>query len=442
MPLKDINDLRRERTAAAQAMTTTADALSALENAADAPDDAALATATEAFAAAEAAFQKLDAQVKRQETVDAAQAAGAVSEGGGDVDASTTTTVPAVAVSEADRGMGAGMIVGALAVSRGNRDAAVAYLDKAGQSAIGAALSGATSGAGGVIIPRPMASEIIDLLRPKVTVRASGARSIPMPAGELRHARLMGSATASYAAENAPIVESEPTFGNTDMKFKKLTSLVPVGNSLMSHAATDVGRIVRDDMVRVMALKEDVAFLRFDGTNFRPTGLRYWAAAGQWITDGVAKTFAAADVALRAAVNRVEDRDVGMVKPGWIMRAGVKNWLASLRDANGNIAYPSIDASGELLGYPIKTTSQIPTNLGIGGDESEVYFADFDEVVIGDAQLIRVDVSTEAAFVDTAGDTVSAYQNDLTLMRAIAEHDLAPMHDVAISGFNAIGWGL
>lgn len=442
MPPKDINDLRRERTAAAQAMTTTADALSALENEAEGADEAAHASAMQSFSTAEATFKRLDAQVKRQEQVDAANAAGAAPEPAAGDGSPAAQSVPAVAVSDADRGMGAGMIVGALAVSKGNREAAVAYLDKEGQSAIGAALSGATSGAGGVTIPRPLASEIIGLLRPRVTVRASGARSVPMPAGELRYARLQGSATASYSGENAAIVESEQTFGNTDMKFKKLTSLVPVGNSLMSHSAMEVGRIVRDDMTRVMALKEDLAFLRFDGTNLRPTGLRYWAAAGQWAANGVAASLAAAEAAARGAVNRVEDRNVGMVMPGWIMRAGVKNWLASLRDPNGNFAFPSIDASGELLGYPIKVTSQIPTNLGAGGDESEVYFADFSEIVIGDAQVIRVDVSTEAAFTDVNGDTVSAYQNDLTLMRAIAEHDLAPMHDVAISGFNTVGWGL
>ena len=52
---------------------------------------------------------------------------------------------------------------------------------------------------------------------------------------------------------------------------------------------------------------------------------------------------------------------------------------------------------------------------------------------------IIVDVSSEAAYVD-AGVTYSAFQRDLTLMRAISEHDFAPKHDVAIAGCNGISW--
>jgi len=146
---------------------------------------------------------------------------------------------------------------------------------------------------------------------------------------------------------------------------------------------------------------------------------------------------------VRRCVSQVEDANVPMSKPGWIMRASAKNWMAALRNPDtGFKVFPSIDNDGTLMGYPIHVTSQIPDNLGVGGDETEITFADFDEIVIGDSQVITIDVSREAAFVDVNGDTISAFQRDLTLMRAIAEHDMAPMHDEAIAGFNAVGWSL
>lgn len=119
-----------------------------------------------------------------------------------------------------------------------------------------------------------------------------------------------------------------------------------------------------------------------------------------------------------------------------------KNWLANLRDAAGHKVFPSIELSGELLGYSIKTTSQLPNNLGVGGNETEIVFADWNEIVIGESQKITIASSTEAAFVNASGDTISAFQNDLTLMRAVAEHDIAPLHDEAIAGFNGAGWSL
>ncbi len=71
--------------------------------------------------------------------------------------------------------------------------------------------------------------------------------------------------------------------------------------------------------------------------------------------------------------------------------------------------------------YPIHRTTQIPGNLGAGGDETEIYFADFWEIVIGDSMKIEIDANGGAAYVDADGETVSAYQRDLTLMRAISD---------------------
>ncbi|WP_323789975.1 phage major capsid protein [Thalassovita sp.] len=434
---KDINDLRRERQAAADRMQTAVSALEGLEEAnADEGADEYVAAQND-FDDAEAAYKRADAAVKRREQSEAALSAAA---SGGDE--SNQQAAPAAAKSEADLGVGAGLIVHAMAAGRGDVDKAVARLDKDGHSGLSAALSGASDGAGGVIIPRAQSSELIQMLRARAVVRKAGARTSPMPAGELRTARQSGSATASYEGENAPIVESEPSFDAVQKDFKKLTSLVPVGNSLLRHAGAFVGQTVRDDMLGVMRLKEDISFVRADGTGNLPKGLRYWCLAPNW-TAGIVATAAAAEAAVRRCVSQVEDANVPMSKPGWIMRASAKNWMAALRNPDtGFKVFPSIDNDGTLMGYPIHVTSQIPDNLGVGGDETEITFADFDEIVIGDSQVITIDVSREAAFVDVNGDTISAFQRDLTLMRAIAEHDMAPMHDEAIAGFNAVGWSL
>ncbi|MDD8024749.1 MAG: phage major capsid protein, partial [Paracoccaceae bacterium] len=107
-----------------------------------------------------------------------------------------------------------------------------------------------------------------------------------------------------------------------------------------------------------------------------------------------------------------------------------------------NLLYPSIDTKGELKGFPIHVTSQLPNNLGVGSDETEIMFADFSELMIGESGVLRIAQSTEAAYIDEDGTMQSAFANDQTLMRAIAEHDFAPEHDVAIAGFSGIGWSI
>ena len=436
--MKDLNDLRRERKAASDKMAAQAEAIEQLE-AADTRDEEAIAAAVAEFEADEKAFKKADAAVKRAEACENAAAAAAT---GGDEAQTLTATQPAQAKQPGQEGIEAGFMVQALANSKGDRDRAVARLERDGHSRVAAALSGASDSAGGVTIPQAQSQEIIELLRPRIAVRASGARVIPMPAGELRNARQSGSATAGYGAENTATAPSEPTFDKVDKSFKKLSALVPIGNSLLRHSSAPMAIMVRDDLLDVMALREDLAFIRGDGAGDTPKGLKNWCPGVHWKAS-IAATAAAADAALRGVVSMVEDSNVAMLKPGWIMRASAKNFLASLRWPGTDMkVFPSIEANGTLLGYPIKTTSQIPTNLGVGGDETEIYFADFNEVVIGDTMAITIASSGEASYVDDQGDTISAFQNDLTLMRAISEHDLAPRHDVAIAGLNGVGWTL
>lgn len=436
-----LDDLRRDRKAAATALSAAAETIDQIEaagTAADAPEHVA---AVVAFDAAKLKFDGLDAQVKRAETAEAALAAAAVGDQNSQRAAQGLNAQPK---NPAEKGVEVGFVVHALARARGDRDKAAAFLENEGHSGISAALSGATEAAGGVTIPRPMAEGLIELLRARVVVRSAGARTFPMPAGQIRHAKQLAAATATYQGENVAIAPSEPTFDKLDQSFKKLTGLVPIGNSLLRHSGLAMAQMVRDDLLKVMALREDLAFIRGDGSSNTPTGIRNWIAAGNWLAAldaGIAANAAAADAALRKAVSVVEDADVALTNPGWIMRASTKNWLASLRDANGNLLYPSIDTNGQLKGAPIYVTSQVPNSLGTNGNETEVYFGEFSEAMIGDSMELNVSMSTEAGYMDGA-TFVSAFQNDLTLMRTISEHDFALEHDVAFSGFNATGWSL
>lgn len=439
-----IDDLRRARKAAADGMAERAEALAALE-AAETPDAAAISAAETAFLAAQGAFEAADKQVKRAEAVEAAQAAAA---GPGDTDPGATpganlgAGAAAVPKDPAHKGIEVGLIVGALAAHKGDLGRAVAQLDRAGFGQVAAALNATEVTAGGVTVPRPLAADLIEMLRPRVVMRRAGARVVPMPAGQLRKARQAGSASAGYGGETVAPRASAPSFDAVDQSFKKLRALVPISNSLLSYSSLQMGALVRDDLLKVMGAREDLAFLRGDGTNEAPKGARNWIPAGHWLGAVAGTDALAIDKALRKLVSLVEDANILMVTPGWIMRPGAKNFLAALKDMHGNALYPSIDARGELMGFPIHTTTQLPNNLGAGANETEVMFADFSYLVIGESGLLRIAQSTEAAYLDANGEMQSAFANDQTLMRAIAEHDFAPEHDVAIAGLQGIGWAL
>ncbi len=62
------------------------------------------------------------------------------------------------------------------------------------------------------------------------------------------------------------------------------------------------------------------------------------------------------------------------------------------------------------------------------------------DAMILDAMTLELAVSREGTYVDTSGATVSAFQSDQTLIRAIAEHDFQMRHPASIAVNQFVRW--
>lgn len=345
-------------------------------------------------------------------------------------------------VDKSKRGFGAARFVRALAFGRGDTDKAVYFAKKSWDDPLGEAVCKAlTAGdftAAGAIVPPEFVSEIIDLLRARSVVRAAGPRTLPMPNGTLTLRKRTGGASASYVGESKDIKKSEPAAGQLTLTSKKLAALVPISNDLLNFASgPSADEFVRDDLVMQIATREDQAFLRDDGTNETPKGLRHWASS---VTASNGNTSAQIETDFRDLVNALEQANVPMVRPTWIMAPRSKNFLRDLRDS-GNLVYEEMRRSPpQLFGYPVYVTTNIPTNLGSGSNETEVFLVDMNFAVIGEATTMEIAVDSSASYLD--GSTlVSAFSRDETLMRAITRHDFGMLYDEAVAIKNAITWG-
>jgi HK97 family phage major capsid protein len=95
-----------------------------------------------------------------------------------------------------------------------------------------------------------------------------------------------------------------------------------------------------------------------------------------------------------------------------------------LADA-GLLTFDATGGGGTLLGFPFRTTAQIPTNVvtGTSTDTTEVYFSsDWAEAWIGENDTLTIDASGEANYWDGT-QWVSAFQNRQTLFRAVMTVD-------------------
>lgn len=335
--------------------------------------------------------------------------------------ANATRTTPGP-VSKAELGVRAARFVRFFAASKGIGSVAADLCRKAtGDEYVAKALGESSMGAGGALLPQEMSAEVIEFLRSYTVFRSMGPQQLPMNRGSLTLPYISAGATASYVGENSNVSKSEQTFGQLNLTAKKLAVLTPISNDLLRDGGSQIDQIVRDDLVAAIGEREDLAFIRGTGAANTPKGLRYWADAGNvFATAGT--TLANVTTDLGKSIQTLMDAKIRMRKPGWLFAPRLWKHLFTLRDANGNLVFEPEMRGGTLFGYPFKVTQQIPVNLG-GGTESELYFADFGTIVIGESTELDIAISDSAAYHDGSA-VVAAFSQDQTVVRALERHDL------------------
>jgi HK97 family phage major capsid protein len=343
--------------------------------------------------------------------------------------------------------------------------------------AVEKALVAGVGGSGGFIVPPEYVNEIIELLRPRAVVRSANPRVLPMPRGTMTLPAQTAAAAASYGAENTQITASQQTLGQIVATYKKLTALVPVGNDLMRYANPAADAFVRDDLVKIIALREDLAFLIGDGAADSPRGFtsfaNSWAvnwggAAGNWlstaastmavngtsnpatttggnfITSNSAYTLATVAQELGGAVNRLDTANVPDIRRRWFMHPRSWNYLNNVQNSLGVYVYRDELGKGALLSYPFSKSTQIPINIwdatATNKDLSFVMLVEMDDALLLDSMSLELAVSREGTYYDSNSVLQSAFQKDQTLIRAIAEHDFQMRHAAAIAVIQAARW--
>jgi HK97 family phage major capsid protein len=460
--MERLADLRRQRAVAFDAFKVLAEK--------DVLDPAELTD----FADKEKAIRAFDERIVRARQAQELAAASAVPVAGQNATvAATLETDPYVKT----RSLVLGGAIRMLVVGDGNiYNARSASIEAHGEShPITRALITSVGASGGFIVPPDYMNEIIELLRPLSVVRASNPRTIPMPRGTMTLPGQASAASASYGPEGVKIPTSQPSLNQLVASFKKLTALVPVSNDMMRYADPAVDAFVRDDIVKVIALRHDLAFILGDGTLSTPMGWLYFAnrwvganggtigvwsttaasveavngadlpntTGGNFITSTYAFTLATVANELGGAVNRMDTANVPDTRRVWFMNPRCKNYLFNVQNSLGIYVYRDELMKGMLLGYPVKTTTQIGANYHDAAGHSNcsfVFLVEMDEDMIFDSMSLELAVSREGTYIDSLGNTVSAFQNDQTLIRAIAEHDHQMRHDQSVAVIQAVGW--
>lgn len=252
------------------------------------------------------------------------------------------------------------------------------------------ALSEGVSADGGYLVPTEFKAAIVAkrdiaaVIRPRATVFPMSRDKMDVP--------LEGNAMTLYwSAENTPFTESNPNFGSVTLNTNKLTGLSKMSRELFADTAVNLMDFLAGLYGRKFALEEDKKFMTGSGTG-EPKGLRQYTvnsvaqAAANLTADDIIKLFYALGSQYRSQAT-------------WIMHNSIVRLVRTLKDTNGRYLWADgfTDAPASILGRPVAEQNDIPTNLGGGTNESEIWFGDLSFYLIGDREEMTIESTTEGA---------------------------------------------
>ena len=306
------------------------------------------------------------------------------------------------------------------------------------------ALASGTLADGGALVPDEFVPQVIELLATRSVIRSLNPMMLPMATDSMTLPKLTGGATAYYHSENSVVTASQQTFGQVKLSAHKLGVLVPISNDLLRTSSPQVDIIVRNDAVRAAALREDLAFIRGDGTEDTPRGIGSLIASASDTTDtdGASPTLSQVETHLEDnLIGKLEDADVPTDSDcAFVMNPRSKRYIAKLRDS-GIYPYKEEIRRDELAGYRLRHTTQIPINLNVSSsnDDTEIYFGNFADAVIGDALAMELLVVPNGTY-ETGGVVYSGLSRDQTVIKLLMKHDFALRHDLSFARLKGVRW--
>lgn len=291
--------------------------------------------------------------------------------------------------------------------------------------------------AGGAAVPEPLAEQFIEFNYDSSVVRSFPVRTVDMSDGSIDFGNVTSTTSGSWSGETAAINASQLNTGKRKLEAKKLRVYTIISNDLMRRAVDGFEQIVEDDLRMAISLEEDLSFLRGDGQNGKPKGIKQQAVSGNKFANrsspGSQATKSDIIGALGTALEKVEGNNISVDNAGWAMRTQTKNGIVFRSgddDIYAEMVLPLLE--GNLLGYPVQHTNQIPNDLDASGegdnDETEIYFGAWDQVIIGDTLNMNMRAENTGTVNKSDGTDYNLLTRDSTAMIITHETDILLRH--------------
>lgn len=253
-----------------------------------------------------------------------------------------------------------------------------------GQNMERALFAGVFTGAGALVAEDFLGGSFIELLRNKTLLTQMGVGTLSGLVGNVAIPRQSGPATAYWLAEGDSVTATDQTFAQVGATPRRLAAQTAFTKQLLAQSSLDAEALIRDDLMRVIAIAKDLAGIQGAGGK-EPTGILNGptSVAGTAPNQLGTVTFGGAPswtniVAFESTI-QTGNADIGTMQ--WLTNPTVRaKWKTTVKVAN----YPVflVGDDNQANGYPTNITNQIATtgtfaNRAIFGAWGQAMFCDW-----------------------------------------------------------------
>lgn len=251
------------------------------------------------------------------------------------------------------------------------------------------ALTEGSSEDGGYLVPEELRTEVFRVL-PDITVMRRLARVLPMSTDTLKLNSLSARPTAYWTAEYASKSTTSAEFNQVTLSPNDLVCLLPVSEQLLADANINLVSFIVELFAEAIGLAEDKAFFTGTGSG-QPRGISIESIASASAGGALSMDH------ILQLIDMVPQRVAQSPKAAFVGHRYVKRILRNLKDLNNNPIWRDARfgvGGGEtqklpdtLYGYPFYEQNDL--------SQSQLYFGDWSNYIIGDRQTMSVKTTTE-----------------------------------------------
>ena len=225
--------------------------------------------------------------------------------------------------------------------------------------------------------------DLIDVLRNRALIIASGARVFTGLSGIVTFMKKTAAASVTWTQQNpgSGVAATEPTFSSVQLSPKTLQGRIVYPRQLMVQANIDFEANLRDDLATGHALALDQAAITGTGSAYDPTGL--YVAAGIPTFDFNGNPTNPGIVGMTTKLAKANNLQMG--GSSFISEPALAGWLMShvIEPGTPQMLWQGNHLRGTLAGWPAASTNQMPDNLGSSANQNGLIFGYWPDLAVG-----------------------------------------------------------